>query len=301
VLAPFTPFVAEEIYQNLVVNALSSSQTNSERNGASRSSVHHTDWPQADAKAIDEALIEEMGLARQIASLGLSARGNAGLKVRQPLKAALVHRAEAIKLSPDAVEIIMDELNVKEFVPVEDAAKLVSYKLLPDNAKLGPRFGADFPKLRAALEGMDAAEVKARLDAGESVLVTVGAEEHELAADEILVQSEPAAGLAVAAEKGVTVAVDAEITAELKAEGLARELVRRIQDLRKKADFNIEDRITTYYQAESELAAVFEAWGETIQAETLSTALEAGPAPKGAYSEELQIEGEKLVLGVERV
>ncbi|MDA1329597.1 MAG: isoleucine--tRNA ligase [Chloroflexi bacterium] len=298
-LAPFTPFVAEEIYQNLVGGQVE----------GARSSVHHTDWPLADGKAVDEALIEEMGLARQIASLGLSARGNAGIKVRQPLAAVLVHVENAsrspsefgeAKLHESLIEIILDELNVKNLRFVTGATELVSYKLQPDNAKLGPRFGADFPKLRAALEGMDAAAVKAKVDAGESVVVKVGKEAHELAADEILVKSEPVEGLAVSAEKGLTVAVDAEITVALKAEGLARELVRRIQDMRKSADFNIEDRIATYYQTESELGKVFVEWGDYIKAETLSEVLEAGGAPAGAYTEELDIEGQKLTVGVER-
>ena len=171
---------------------------------------------------------------------------------------------------------------------------------MPDNAKLGPRFGADFPKLRAALEDLDANVVKAKVDAGESVAVMVGGKEHELAADEILVNSEPGEGLAVASEKGVTVAVDAQITDALKAEGLARELVRRIQDLRKKADFNIEDRIVTSYQAEGDLAKVFSDWADYIRTETLSETLEAGEGASNAYAEEMKIEGSTLRLAVRK-
>jgi isoleucyl-tRNA synthetase len=107
-------------------------------------------------------------------------------------------------------------------------------------------------------------------------------------------------GLAVAADKGVTVGLDTAITPELKSEGLARELVRRIQDLRKKANFNIEDRINTYYQTDGELTAVFSYWADYIKAETLSEQLTAGEASAGAFSEEQKVDGQKVVLGVER-
>ena len=290
-LAPFTPFVAEEMYQNLVTSQYKEAY----------GSVHHTLWPQADAKAVDEALIGEMGLARQIASLGLSARGNANLKVRQPLAKALAHTSSGVsELSRDLEEIVKDEINVKELSFVQKPGELVNYKLLPDNAKLGPKLGGDFPALRNVLNRLDAAEVKAKVDAGETVSVKLGEQEIELAPDEILVLSEPAPGLAVAAEKGVTVGLDTGITPVLRAEGLAREIVRRIQDLRKKAGFNIEDRIVTYYQAEGELAAVFAQWGDYIKSETLSETLTAGAAPTGAFAEEQKVDGERVMLAVKR-
>ena len=250
---------------------------------------------------MDATLVSEMGLARQIASLGLSVRGNANLKVRQPLATAKVHSSSgASQLSDYLADIVKDELNVKALVFVKQAGELVSYRLLPDNAKLGPRFGADFPKLRKALDALDPAEVKAKVDAGEPVALKLGKKEIELASDEVLVTSQPAEGLAVAADKGVTVGLDTAITPELKSEGLAREIVRRIQDLRKKADFNIEDRIHTSYQAEGELAAVFEQWADYIQAETLSEQLTPGAASKDAFTEETKIEGENVTLAVQR-
>jgi isoleucyl-tRNA synthetase len=177
----------------------------------------------------------------------------------------------------------------------------VTYKLLPDNAKLGPRFGADFPKLRAALAAQDAAAVAASVAAGESVKLSIDGNEVELAADEILVQSQQAEGLAVAADKGVTVGLDTALTPELKAEGTAREIVRRVQDMRKKAGFNIEDRIRTYYTADGDLAAVLSSWADTIKAETLSVELNAAAAPAGAYSEDHKVDGGELKLAVERV
>lgn len=291
ILAPLTPFVAEETYQNLIASQFD----------GTHGSVHHTMWPKVDAKAIDDALVAEMGLARQIASLGLSARGNANLKVRQPLAKVLVHAESGTSQIPGYLsDIVKDELNVKELEFVEQAGDLVIYRLLPDNARLGPQFGQDFPRLRKAIEELDAAQAKGMLDLGEVVSVKIGKETVELTALDLKIISNPAAGLAVAAEKGVTVGLDTAITEALKAEGLARELVRRIQDLRKKADFNIEDRINTYYQADGELAAVFSDWADYIKAETLSEELTESTVPAGAFSEEQKVDGQKLVVGVER-
>jgi isoleucyl-tRNA synthetase len=132
------------------------------------------------------------------------------------------------------------------------------------------------------------------------VALQVDGENVELAAEEVLIQTQPAEGLAVAADKGVTVAIDAVITPELRAEGLAREMVRRVQTMRKDAGFNIEDRITTWYAADGELAGVITAWGDYIQAETLSTDLIAGPPPADAYGEAHTIEGKTVTLGVRR-
>jgi len=154
--------------------------------------------------------------------------------------------------------------------------------------------------VRAALAGADAAAVASRVRAGLPVTLAVDGESVELAPDEILVQTQPSAGLAVAADKGVTVAIDATITPELRAEGLAREVVRRIQTMRKDAGFSIDDRITTSYAAEGELAEVIAVWGDYIRAETLTTQLVTGQPPTGAYSEAHTIEGMSLTLGVKK-
>ena len=289
-LAPFVPFVTEEIYQNLVRSAYP----------AAYESVHHTYFPTEDASVVDTELLTQMSLARQVASLGLSARNSAGIKVRQPLAKVLVYAGKQTKLSEKMIEIVLDELNVKAVDFVEDPTRLVTYKLLPDNKLLGPRFGAKFPKVRAALAAADAVEVARLVNAGVSVYIEVDGEQVELAPEEILVETVPLEGLAVAHDKLATVAVDTNITPELQAEGLAREVVRRIQAMRKNADFNIEDRITTYYQTEDELEAVFQTWQEYIQAETLTTELKAGEPPADAYTEEHTVGGQPLKLGILR-
>jgi isoleucyl-tRNA synthetase len=288
-LAPFVPFITEVMYQNLV---------RSVRREAYES-IHHTAWPAADASTTDDALIEQMSLARRVASLGLSARSNANLKVRQPLSKVKVYAGKA-SLRQELVDIVVDELNVKAFEFVEQEGALVQYKVLPDNKLLGPKFGARFPEVRAALAQADPIKVAASVRESLSVTLDVQGEAVELAPETILVSTEPVPGLAVAADKYITVGIDATLTPELKTEGLAREIVRRVQDMRKKAGFNIEDRITTCYQAEGALANVFTTWGEYIASETLTTQLLSAPPVEGAYVEEHKLEGESLFLAVKQ-
>ena len=290
-LAPFIPFVTEIMYQNLVRSVYPQAYH----------SKHHCTWPIADDLAVDDSLLEQMALARQIASLGLSARNSAGLKVRQPLAKVLVHVPGKRALNPRFVDIVIDELNVKTFEFVEGAGRLVSYRILPDNQLLGPRFGARFPKVRAALEKLDSNEAAEQIQAGENIRIRVDGSPIELSPGEILLQTQPLEGLAIAADRVITVAVDAVITPDLRAEGLAREIVRRVQAMRKNAGFNIEDRITTYYFGNSgDLDQVIIAWAAYIKAETLTTHLIAAEPSQEAYVEEHKLDGMELLLGVKR-
>ncbi len=290
-LAPITPFVTEVFYQNLVVDVQPEAYE----------SLHHCTWPKVEEDIIDEELISQMGMARRIASLGLSARSSAGIKLRQPLSDLLVHAGKYRQgLDDSLVAVLIDELNVKSISFVEDATALIQYQILPDNKLLGPKFGARFPQVRAALSVLKPTEVAEAVQAGNAVILQVGDEEVSLAPEEILVQTQPAEGLAVAADKGATVGIETEISAELRAEGLAREIVRRIQAMRKKADFNIEDRITTYFQTEGELAEVMGSWADYIQAETLTTQLMDEAPTEDAYTETHELAGLSISLGVKR-
>jgi len=290
-LAPFTPFVTEVMYQNLVRSV----------DADAPESVHHTDWPVADEAAVDEDLLARMALARQVVTLGHSARNSQGIKLRQPLACALVHlEPGAGALDDESVDLVRDELNVKRVEFVGDAADLVTYHLLPDNQVLGPRFGRRFPAVRAALAAEDPLPAVRRLQAGLPLQLEVEEERVELAPKEVLVREEPREGLAVASERGVTVAVNTVLTPDLLAEGLAREVIRRVQNLRKEAGLNLDDRIVTTYQAGGKLAGAIEAWRDFIAAETLSIALRAGLPDEGAIVGEGQVEGHRLRLGVRK-
>jgi len=288
-LAPVLPFITEVMYQNLIRNIFDDAYE----------SIHHTNWPQADSSIVDERLVYQMDLARRVASLGLSARSNAGLKVRQPLSKVLVHVGEGqAELSDELVEIVSDELNVKVFEFVDDPGRLVNYRVLPVNKLLGPKFGANFPKVRAALANLTAEEVAAKVEAGQNVQVELDGTYYTLTQEEILVNTEPAEGLAVATDQLLTVAIDAVVTSELKSEGLAREIVRRIQSQRKDADFNIEDRITTWYKAGDDLSDVFQTWGNYIQAETLTTELIQGEPPNEAHTTAHTVDSLIFTIGI---
>ncbi|MCX7681124.1 MAG: class I tRNA ligase family protein [Anaerolineae bacterium] len=292
-LAPFVPFVTEVMYQNLVRSV----------DPSAPESVHHTLWPEVDPAAIDERVLKRMALARHVVALGHSARNSRNIKLRQPLDSALVHlEAGADEFDDELVALVREELNVKQVKFVDDAGTLVAYHLLPDNQKLGPRFGKRFPLVRAALSALDPLAAVRRLRAGLPLHLEVEGEAVELTPEEVLVREEPAEGLAVASEKGVTVAVDVRITPELVAEGLAREVVRRIQNLRKEAAFELDDRIVTVYQAEGMLAEAIEAWRDFIAAETLSVELKAGqPEAAGGVMAEERIGEHRLGLAIRRV
>src|SRR5262249_22121041 len=290
-LAPLTPFVTEVMYQNLVRAV----------QPAAYDSVHHCNWPDADMVAINTTLLDQMALTRQVTSLGLGARSSVNLKVRQPLAKALVHVHEGQSALSDALTgIVADELNVKALQFVAEEERLLRFELLPNSKLLGPRFGAQFPQIRAALATVNPAAVVHQVPAGVPVALTVDHDQIELTPEEVLIRTHPAAGLAVATEKGVTVAVDTVVTPELRKEGLARELVRRIQVMRKEAGFNIEDRILTYSLAEGALADAVTMWAEYIKAETLSLDLMTAAPPPESYSETHTIEGVTITLGVKR-
>ena len=302
-LAPVTPFVTEVMYQNLVRRVAADAPE----------SVHHCEWPVADESAIDQALLDEMDLTRRIASLGLSARDSAQLKVRQPLARALVHVSESANLRTDEsastpyallpapmIDIIADELNVKSVEFVQEAEALVQYKVLPNLKLLGKKLGKLVPATRKALAEADADAIVAGVEAGENITLTVEGQDIEFAPEELLVQTEPAEGLAMAADKLITVGIDTNISEALAAEGLARELVRRIQNMRKDAGFEISDRITIYHQAEGTVHRVFKAWSDYIKTETLAEAIEHQLIPEAAFQRKERVDDDDVMLGVQR-
>jgi isoleucyl-tRNA synthetase len=185
----------------------------------------------------------------------------------------------------------------------EDMSDLITYRLLPDSQKLGPRLRDRFPAVKAALESIDdPVRAVRRLEADLPLELDFNGETIELAADEVLIHEEPREGLAVASDQGVTMAMDIELTQDLVAEGLARDVVRRVQNLRKEADFELDDRIVTTYQAEERLAEAIEAWHDYIAAETLSAKLTQGPPDEDADDAigEDEVEGHWLRLGVRK-
>jgi isoleucyl-tRNA synthetase len=287
-----TPFVTEVMYQNLVRGV----------DDSAPESVHHCSWPEADESLIDQPLLDQMELARRIASLGLGARGSANIKVRQPLARALAHTGQdGDELSAELRDIVIDELNVKSLEFVSEAGELVSYRLLPNLKLLGPKLGKLIPGVKQALTQANADALVAKVESGENITLSVEGQEIELTPEEVLVQTDSAEGLAVAADKVITVGVDVVISKDLAAEGMARELVRRVQNMRKDADFDIADKITIYYQGEGAIHHVFHDWADYIKTETLATSIEHQLIPEAAFQRKEQVEGLDVMLGVKRV
>ncbi len=224
-LAPFIPFTTEVIYQNLVRSVDSGAPI----------SVHHTFYPQVDEAALDHRLLDKMRLAINTAALGRSARGSADVKLRQPLAKAKVFVGSQQERDDlrDLADVLAEEINVKEIEIVSEVGELVSYKLMPNNRSLGPKLGPLFPAVRGVLAGLDPAEAAVTLQSGGTLDLTVDGRSFSLGSEDVMVQTEPLGGLAIAGEKGVTVAVDPHLTPELVQEGYARDLVRIVGRLGK--------------------------------------------------------------------
>ncbi|MBC7255957.1 MAG: class I tRNA ligase family protein, partial [Chloroflexi bacterium] len=293
-LAPFTPFITEVMYQNLVRAV----------QPRAYESVHHTDWPVAEMDRVDEAILGQMALARRIASLGLGARNSVNIKVRQPLAKAFVYIENARgDLSPDLLEIVRDELNVKAIEFVEEEGRLVTYRLTGEGRLLGPRLGRLYPQVRAALAAIEPGPAVRALRAGQSLVLHVAGETVELAPEEVIIHAEPLQGLALASDRGITVAIDATLTDELLAEGLVRDLVRYVQTLRKEADYDLDDRIMVgAFGLDEKAAAALAQFGDYFRQETLCTALLTADdgAPWDAQTE-VTLSGSKATLAVRRM
>ncbi len=294
-LAPFMPFVAEELYRNLVA----------EQDATAPKSVHLAAWPDVDSSLIDEQLVSDTALLLEAISLGRAARRSAGLKVRLPLSELLVRAPRGEGLRRFEAEL-RDELNVKAIRYLDSSADLVEYHFKPNLRLVGKKYGKLVPALTAALKELAGAEARAvarAVEEGHAVAVTVADQMLELLPDELLVESSSPEGYAVAEGNGVLVALNTTITPELEAEGLARELVRNIQDARKSAGFAIADRITIYLDGVDggTLAAALQVWGEYVRAETLADDLVLGTAPSGVNAEPLDLDtGTMLSLAVVR-
>jgi isoleucyl-tRNA synthetase len=271
-LAPFTPFLAEAIYQNLVRSADADAAV----------SIHLTDFPVADPARIDESLSRDMEAVLEIVGAGHAARQEAAIKVRQPLPKLLVYSREPqlIESVLRLREQVLDELNVKEIDALSDPGQFVSYTVRPNLRALGPRLGKRLNAVREGLAALDPAQVAASVEAGEPVMAVTPEGEERLEPGEILVDLQKLPGFATAQGPRSTVVLDTSLSPELIEEGWARDFVRGIQDARKRAGYRVEDTIEIGYVADPEVVAAIDAHRAYVTAETLATTM-AGEASAG--------------------
>ena len=289
-LAPAMPFLAEELYQNLVRSVDESAPE----------SVHLAPWPEVLSEMIDDSLNRDMALVMRLVSLGHSARQKANRKVRQPLAEAAfsVGNASERKAVQTYAELFTDELNVKQVRLLDTATEAISHTVKPLPKQLGQKYGNKFPAIQKAILALNAEDAAHTLLEGNSLRVQVNGDSYDVQPEEVEVKALAKEGFAVAEEGAYVAALVTELTPELVQEGLAREFVRRVQDLRKAAELDVADRIELYVEPSEGLKSAIETHREYITAETLTSNLVFGSPPTGAATVEDGFDGEKVRVGL---
>ncbi len=289
-LAPFTPFLADEIHANLAGGA-------GEEFGEQPDSVHLRDFPELDPALADPELEAAMDAVRLTVELGRAARAQAKAKVRQPLRRAVIVANDAEREAISArADLVTAELNVKELDFVSEEADLVSYQVKPNYRALGPRFGKNMPQVAAAVEALDPKHVAEVMGNGGEIGINVDGSEHTLGADEVTLSLQPLDGYEVEAEAGHAVALQLELDDELRREGLAREIVHAVQNARKAAGLDISDRIELSLGGDEELLAAAQAHEPYIAGEVLATSV----AYDAAEAAPVRVDGRDLRISVTR-
>jgi len=280
-LAPFCPFVADAVFENL---------------DGSVDSVHLCDFPQPRER--DLGLETAMAVARETVRLGLAARGHGKLKVRQPLRAAVVVAADEERAAIERLAAtVCDELNVKELRFVSEAGELGSYDVKPNYRTLGPRFGKQMPQVAAAVAALNPPHVAAALRDGGRLAISIDGRDHELGADDLTLALQPLDGYQLEREGSHAVALDLQLDDELRREGLAREVVHAVQNARKGAGLQVEDRIDLALGGDEELLAAARDHEDYVAQETLAVSVAFNGAADGT---EATIEGRPLTVSVSR-
>jgi isoleucyl-tRNA synthetase len=284
-LAPFVPFLADEIHGNL-------------SGDEAPDSVHLADYPVADESLRDEALEARMEAVRRAVELGRAARAAARVKVRQPLaKAVIVAQGDERASIESMGELVRSELNVKELEFVSDEAELVSYEVKPNFRSLGPRFGKQMPTVAAAVGAINPSHAAEAIKGERRIGINVDGREHELEPEDMTLVMQPLEGYEVEAEAGRAVALSLELDDDLLREGLAREIVHAVQAARKDAGLEITDRISLGLDGDAGLVEAARAHEEYVTGETLATSV---AYDSSTAADPVRIDGRELRISVER-
>ncbi|HJC73012.1 MAG TPA: isoleucine--tRNA ligase [Candidatus Ruthenibacterium merdavium] len=285
--APMIPFMAESIYQNLVRSV--------DKNAPE--SIHLYDFPTADESVVDEALERDMDLVLKIVVLGRAARNGANLKNRQPLAEMYVKADEV--LGDYYTAIIADELNVKKVTFTDDMSCFTDYHFKPQLKTLGPKYGKQLGEIRTLLQNLNGAKAKKELDETGVLKLTLSTGEISLTADDLLIEMTRSERYFSVEDGGVTVAIDTELTQELIEEGFVRELVSKIQTMRKEAGFEVEDHIIASVCGNEKIQTLMQANRASIADDVLADDLVTEPID--GYTKEWDLNGETVTLTVKKV
>ncbi len=273
-LAPFVPFITEEVWQQVIRPA----------DDSLAESVHLTSWPAPDPALIDPALSAQVRTARALTEAGRSARKNANLRIRQPLARAFIGVPAGAELTPELISDVADELNVKLLEPLASTGELVDITVKANFRSLGRRFGKRTQHVAGAIQAADPTDLVQRLrDTGEAA-VEVDGETVSIEPDDVLVSEVPRIGWVVESQRGATIALDTTITPELAAEGIARDLVRLVQQARRDAGFDVSDHIALTVAAPAEVLDAVRRHRDLLAGETLSDTVDTVDERSGGFA-----------------
>jgi len=291
-MAPMAPFVSEVIYRNLVLSVRADAPE----------SVHLASWPEADAALIDDTLLRDMNALVRVVELGRGARAASKVKTRQPLPEVLVRvrSAEELaglrRLEPQ----LLEELNVKKATYLGVTADFVAYDVKPNLPLVGKRFGKLIPALKKAIQETDGRSIAKNVREGRQTALTLDGQEYSLEPEAFLLDAKSPEGYAALEERGYLAALNTRLTPELVREGLARDVIRMVQNARKNAGLQVSDFITLSLQTEGDVLEAVEKHRETIQNEVLAGELSFEPLRDAAYSEQAEVEGTPLGIGLSK-
>lgn len=286
--APFVPFMAEDIYQNLVVGLDQTAPT----------SIHLADFPESDPDLLHPQVEAQMELALNAVVLGRACRNTANIKNRQPLARMYLQLKE--DLSPEFLNIIKEELNVKEVLATDEVRAFTTYRFKPQLRTVGPKYGKLLGQIQKALKEVDGNQAMDDLKANGFLGFHFNGEEVKLTEEDLLIESIKQEGYESATNQDMTVVIDTSLTPDLIEEGYLREVISKIQTMRKEADFQVTDRITFTCGPNPKLNDLVQKYTHVIQAETLTDEVNIGSYPVTGFSKEWDINGERVVLGVEK-
>ena len=285
--APMIPFMTEDIYRNLVCTL----------DASAPESVHLCDFPEVNEAHIDKKLEEDMETVLEAVVIGRACRNTANIKNRQPIGKMYV-KADA-ELSEFYMDIIKDELNVKEAVLTQDVSELTTYSFKPQLKTLGRRFGKQINAVKEILAGLDGQKAMAELNEKGNLTITVDGNEEVLEKDDLLIEAAQMEGYISDTDRGITVVLDTNLTPELIEEGFVREVISKIQTMRKDAGFEVMDHIRVSMQDNEKIASIVQKNEEQIKSEVLANETKYDGAV--GFTKEWNINGEKVTLGVEKL